>query len=223
MCATAGKVALVTNTTTLTCGAAAPPTPASSTSSATATRQRLRGARRRPALTNTTAGLRDGGGCLDTDNNAADFTAGAPNPQQLRVGRPRHADRRRPTLTRSTTSRARRAPLAAGRASGRRRAGIVTADAPVNGFWMQDPAPDADPPPARASSSSPAARRPSRVGDAVQRRGTVSEFRPGGAPATNLTPDRDHRADDASSSSSGNALPAAGRRSADGGRAPARP
>ena len=34
-----------------------------------------------PALTNTTAALRNGGGTVDTDNNAADFTIGAPNPR----------------------------------------------------------------------------------------------------------------------------------------------
>lgn len=34
-----------------------------------------------PALTNTTAALRRGGGCVDTDNNSADFTTGAPNPR----------------------------------------------------------------------------------------------------------------------------------------------
>ena len=34
-----------------------------------------------PALTNTTAALRAGDGCTDTDNNAADFTTGAPTPR----------------------------------------------------------------------------------------------------------------------------------------------
>jgi uncharacterized protein len=34
-----------------------------------------------PGLSNTTAGLRAGGGCQDTDDNAADFTAGAPAPR----------------------------------------------------------------------------------------------------------------------------------------------
>jgi predicted extracellular nuclease len=34
-----------------------------------------------PGLSNTTADLRNGGGTVDTDNNAADFTAGAPNPR----------------------------------------------------------------------------------------------------------------------------------------------
>ena len=34
-----------------------------------------------PSLTNTTAALRGGNGCNDTDNNSSDFTAGAPNPR----------------------------------------------------------------------------------------------------------------------------------------------
>jgi predicted extracellular nuclease len=34
-----------------------------------------------PVLTNTTAALRAGAGCTDTDDNAADFSAGAPNPR----------------------------------------------------------------------------------------------------------------------------------------------
>jgi len=34
-----------------------------------------------PALSNTTAALRANGGCTDADNNAADFTAGAPTPR----------------------------------------------------------------------------------------------------------------------------------------------
>jgi predicted extracellular nuclease len=34
-----------------------------------------------PATTNTTADLRNGGGCQETDNNAADFAAGAPSPR----------------------------------------------------------------------------------------------------------------------------------------------
>src|SRR5690606_13096835 len=34
-----------------------------------------------PTLNNTTAALRAGGGCTDTDDNGADFTAGAPAPR----------------------------------------------------------------------------------------------------------------------------------------------
>ena len=34
-----------------------------------------------PALNNTTGAFRAGGGCIDTDNNAADFSTGAPAPR----------------------------------------------------------------------------------------------------------------------------------------------
>jgi len=34
-----------------------------------------------PGLSNTTAGLRHGAGCVDTDDNSADFSAGVPNPR----------------------------------------------------------------------------------------------------------------------------------------------
>jgi hypothetical protein len=63
--------------------------------------------------------------------------------------------------------------------------GIVTA-VRSNGFNLQDPAPDSDPATSEGifvfTNSAPAVS----VGDAVRVRGTVSEFRPGGA-ATNLT------------------------------------
>jgi predicted extracellular nuclease len=80
MAAGAGKVALVTNDTNLTCGgdcdAAAGVRDfvgyggANDAETAPA-----------PTLTNTTADLRNGGGTIDTDNNAADFTSGTPNPR----------------------------------------------------------------------------------------------------------------------------------------------
>src|SRR3546814_7578637 len=34
-----------------------------------------------PGLSNTTAALRNGGGCTDTNVNGADFTSGTPNPR----------------------------------------------------------------------------------------------------------------------------------------------
>ncbi|HOU13610.1 MAG TPA: Ig-like domain-containing protein [Anaerolineae bacterium] len=80
MSATAGKVALVNSTTALSGGC---PTGGSivdfvgfgSTASC------YEGSGPTPAPSNTTAVLRANGGCTDTDNNAADFTAGAPTPR----------------------------------------------------------------------------------------------------------------------------------------------
>ena len=83
--ATGGKVALVSGTTGLACnGGSTPCSPAqlalivdligygSANFFETAAA---------PALNNTTAAFRAGGGCIDTDNNAADFSTGAPAPR----------------------------------------------------------------------------------------------------------------------------------------------
>ena len=82
MAAGSGKVALVTNNTTLTCAADCDGAAAlgvkefvgygAANDSETAPT---------PLLTNTTAALRNGGGTVDTDNNLADFTVGTPNPR----------------------------------------------------------------------------------------------------------------------------------------------
>ncbi len=87
MAAGAGKVALVNTTTPLGCNGslAQPCTPA-----ALATIIDLvgygnanffEGSGAAPTLSNTTAALRKLNGAQDTDNNSADFTAGAPNPR----------------------------------------------------------------------------------------------------------------------------------------------
>jgi predicted extracellular nuclease len=64
--------------------------------------------------------------------------------------------------------------------------GIVTAKS-TNGFWMQDPSPDANDATSEGifvfTSSAPTVS----VGDALSVMGTVSEFRPGGASSTNLS------------------------------------
>jgi uncharacterized protein len=82
--ATGGKVALVRSTTPLTCGATA------GSCSATALVEDLvgygdasdfEGAASAPAPSNTEAATRNGGGCADTGDNAADFAAATPNPQ----------------------------------------------------------------------------------------------------------------------------------------------
>jgi uncharacterized protein len=82
MSATAGKVALVTSPTPLTC---VPPSCDTATGvrdfvgyGSTANDSETAPA---PTLSNTTAALRVGGGATDTDNNSADFSVGAPNPR----------------------------------------------------------------------------------------------------------------------------------------------
>jgi predicted extracellular nuclease len=75
---TAGKVALVASTTALSGAAPAAGTFADLLGFGTA--GYFEGAVG-PGLSNTTAALRAGGGCADTDNNGNDFTAGAPVPR----------------------------------------------------------------------------------------------------------------------------------------------
>jgi hypothetical protein len=79
-----GKVALVHSTTALTCGASAGSCSADASvvdligyGSATD----YEGGGAAPAISNTTAAVRAGGGCTDTDVNASDFSAAAPTPR----------------------------------------------------------------------------------------------------------------------------------------------
>jgi predicted extracellular nuclease len=86
--------------------------------------------------------------------------------------------------------------------------GIVTAKT-SNGFFIQDPAPDANPATSEAifvfTNTAPAVN----VGDAVSAKGTVQEFRPGGAGTINLTTtELGNPSVGVTVLSSGNALPA---------------
>ena len=84
LAASGGKIALVHDSTPLTCGATAGSCAGAVTlddlvgyGSATD----FEGSAAAPALGATTAAVRAGGGCTDTDSNAADFTAVAPTPR----------------------------------------------------------------------------------------------------------------------------------------------
>jgi hypothetical protein len=83
LAATSGKIALVRGTSALTCGASA------GSCATDALVEDLvgygdatdfEGTGSAPALSNTTAAVRANGGCTDTGDNAADFTAGTPSP-----------------------------------------------------------------------------------------------------------------------------------------------
>ncbi len=190
MAATAGKVALVTNATTLTgtCPTGAVIVDFVGYGSGT---NCFEGAGPTASLSNSTAGLRNNGGLTDTDNNAADFTVGAPNPRNTSSGGgPTNTPTSTPTPVppihiREIQGAAHRSP----------RTGqlvnivpsIVTAKV-SNGFYMQDPDPDSDYATSEGifvfTSSAPAVN----VGDSVAVSGTVSEFRPGGSGGSaNLT------------------------------------
>src|SRR5438105_5902647 len=79
MAAGVGKVVLMSNNTTIASGTVCPLTAVDIVGygSGTNCSETLPTA----TLSNTTAALRNGGGTVDTDNNSADFTVGAPNPR----------------------------------------------------------------------------------------------------------------------------------------------
>jgi len=86
MSASAGKVALVNSATALNCGATA--TPCTATQMALildmigyGTGANMFEGSLAPGLSNTTAAIRQGGGCIDTDNNSSDFQAATPTPR----------------------------------------------------------------------------------------------------------------------------------------------
>jgi predicted extracellular nuclease len=81
MSATAGKVVVVNNQTTITAGTACPsPGVIDLVGYGTGTNC-FEGSGPTASLSNTTAALRAGGGCTDTDQSNADFTPDAPNPR----------------------------------------------------------------------------------------------------------------------------------------------
>jgi hypothetical protein len=82
--ATSGKIALVRGTAALTCGASAGScagAPLLEDLVGYGTAADHEGSAAAAALTSTTASLRAGGGCTDSDANAGDFSAGAPAPR----------------------------------------------------------------------------------------------------------------------------------------------
>ncbi|MGY0235576.1 lamin tail domain-containing protein [Longispora urticae] len=176
MSATAGKVALVTNGTALTCGAVCHAAAGVRDFVGYGTANDFEGAGATPALSNTTAALRQG---ADTDNNGTDFVAGAPTPGS--GGVPPIPD---PTAARvhDIQGRTHKSALAGKVVI---TAGVVTAVA-ANGFWIQDTAPDADPATSEGVFVFTSAAPSVVVGDAVDVTGKVTEFRPGNT-ATNLS------------------------------------
>ncbi|HEX3774710.1 MAG TPA: lamin tail domain-containing protein, partial [Polyangiaceae bacterium] len=81
MSATAAKVALVKTTTALTCNTTCVPSTNIADFIGYGSANEFEGSGAAPTLSNTTADLRASGGCTDTDNNSADFTAGVVNPR----------------------------------------------------------------------------------------------------------------------------------------------
>jgi hypothetical protein len=83
MSGASGTVALVTNQSLLSCGGSTACLPNASIHDFVGygSAVQFEGSGAAPTLSNSTAGFRTGGGCNDTNSNAADFTAAAPSPR----------------------------------------------------------------------------------------------------------------------------------------------
>jgi len=187
MSATAGKVALVTSRTALSCTPPACDTAAGvrdfvgfgSTANDSETAPTA-------TLSNTTAALRAAGGATDTDNNASDFTTGSPDPRSCGI----ECDPPPPPTfaihdIQGTTHLS---PLDGTTVQAPGVVTAVRAFGSARGFWMQDPQPDADEATSEGifvftGSVTPAGVQP---GDAVTVTGTVDEFYPDTAPASSV-------------------------------------
>ncbi|MCI0686106.1 MAG: lamin tail domain-containing protein [Sporichthyaceae bacterium] len=173
MSATAGKVVLVTHQVTLTCGSTCGPADGVYDLVGYGPTANLFETAPAPELGNTTSASRDAVG-TDTDNNAVDFTEGAPNPQNSGSEPPPPP----PVKTiNEVQDAAHRSPLEGLAVADVH--GVVTAER-NNGFWMQDPAPDADPATSDGLFVFTGSAPTVNVGDEVLVDGTVAEFRPGG-------------------------------------------
>jgi uncharacterized protein len=207
MSASGGTVALVNTTTRLTCLTAADcaadgrivdlvgyggavvretsPTAATSNTTSAA----------RPALT-------------DTDNNAADFTVGAPTPQNSSDEPPPPPTALQISEIQGTT---RLSSVDGTQVSTTGTITAVRAFGSARGFWMQDATPDADPATSEGifvftGSTTPAVA----PGHDVTVVGTVDEFYPDGSPATAVHPSTTELVGATwTTSSTGNPLPAA--------------
>jgi predicted extracellular nuclease len=210
MSGTAGKVALVNNNTALACGtnchAAAGVVDFVGYGT---TANDFEGSGPAPAPANPSSDLRANGGCTDTDNNATDFAVSNPPTPRNRAstfnacGAQPTATRtvtpggptNTPTITRTPPPPGPRIHTIQGAShlapyNGQSVAnvqGVVTA-LRSNGFYMQDPLPDADDATSEAifvfTSSAPAVS----PGQLVAVSGQVTEFRAGGSGGlTNLT------------------------------------
>ncbi len=175
MSATAGKVALVTSATALTCATGCATQPGVKDLVGYGSTASSYEGGPTPNLSNTTAALRNGAGATDTDNNAADFTVTAPNPRNSSSGAGLRIH--------DIQSTSHLSPYNGRAVSGV--PGIVTAK-DSKGFWLQDPAPDSNPATSEGVYVYVGSAPSQLVGDSVTVRGTVNEYRPSGT-ATNLT------------------------------------
>jgi uncharacterized protein len=178
MAAASGRVALVTEQTSLACGTTCAAADGVRDFVGYGSAVEAEGSPV-PALSNTTAAIRTD--AADTDDNATDFTVGAPDPAGTGGGStppPAQA-----ATIHQIQGAAHISPLNGQAVTDV--TGVVTAVGPY-GFWFQDTDPDSDPATSEGlyvyTDAAPTVAR----GDAVSVAGTVSEYRPSGD-ATNLT------------------------------------
>jgi uncharacterized protein len=204
MSATAGTVALVNTTTLLTCKTAADCAADGRIVDLVGYGSAVvRETSPAPTLSNATAALRPT--LTDTDNNSADFTAGAPTPD---------AEPPPPPPLVSIHEIQGDEHLSSLDATAVRAAGVVTAVrafGSARGFWMQDPSPDADAATSEGIFVFTGSISPNvQPGDALTVTGTVDEFYPDAAPSNSLMLSTTELVGAAwVTQSSGNALPAA--------------
>jgi hypothetical protein len=136
----AGKVALVTNSTALTCGASNNCVPSATIRDFVgygSTATSYEGTGPAPTLSNTTADLRNNN--LDTDNNANDFTAGTPNPRNSAAATPTTV----PTATTTNTAASTDTPLPTATSTDTPLPGLTSTDTPVAATATDTAAPTA--------------------------------------------------------------------------------
>ena len=179
MSAMNGKVVLVTHQQTLTCGTGCGAADGVYDLVGYGGATMFEGVGAAPTLSNTTSASRNAEG-TDTDDNGTDFSAGAPTPQSSQAEPPPE-----PVDARISAIQGEEhvSPLNGQRV--RSVPGVVTATR-NNGFWFEDPSPDADIDTSEGLFVFTSTPPQVNVGDQVVVSGTVSEFRPGGA-AENLT------------------------------------
>ncbi len=161
-----------------------------------------------PLLTNTTSATRTGP-CVDTDDNAADFSAADPSPENSTVAKP-SCTVMPPAPETATIAQIQgvghTSPYNGKRVIGI--LGVVTAVGP-SGFWVQSASPDGD----TATSEglfvfSSSVAKTVRTGDDVSIEGSIFDFRSGGSGGNDNLTTTELTGPKVSILSTGNALPA---------------
>lgn len=182
MSGSSGKVALVTNSSELTCGSTCVGSEGVKDFVGYGEADEFEGTGAAPGLSNTTSASRGG---TDTDDNADDFDDGPPSPTNSagEGGEPEPPSEVAGLEIHDIQGAEHLSPYAGDRALDV--PGVVTVLSD-NGFWMQSGAPDDDVATSEGifvfTDDAPAAQ----VGDSVTVTGDVEEFRPGGD-SDNLT------------------------------------